>query len=108
MLSRIQKKSEARVRKVHLRTLCCWKAATEYANPETTPFSMEMYYHRNIQSTLLTPQLIDYQRDRCHSAIATMVYRKLKGSMKRVERVCDFDGAKVLRRRKQTTFKWGP
>ena len=61
---------------------------------------MKMLGHRNIQNTLLYTQLINFESDEYHSATATTVKDAQKLVESGFEYVCDFNEAKVFRKRK--------
>ena len=72
----------------------------EYAKTKDTLHVMKMLGHKNIQNTLLYTQLISFENDEFRSATATTVQDAQKLIEAGFEYVCEFNEAKIFRRRK--------
>jgi site-specific recombinase XerC len=77
-----------------------WKATMEYAKTKDILHVMKMLGHKNIQNTLLYTQLIIFENDEFHSAIATTVQAAQKLIEVGFEYVCEFNEVKIFRKRK--------
>jgi hypothetical protein len=72
----------------------------EYAKTKDILHVMKMLGHRNIQSTLLYTQLVNFESDEYHSATAKTVEEAQKLVETGFEYVCDFEEIKLFRKRK--------
>jgi len=89
-----------RINKITFHTFRHWKATTEYAKTKDILHVMKMLGHRNIQSTLLYTQLVNFETDDYHSATAKSVEEAQKLVEAGFEYVCDFDETRLFRKRK--------
>jgi len=72
----------------------------EYAKTKDILHIMKMPGHRNVQSTLMYTQLVNFESDEYHSATAKTVEEAQKLVETGFEYVCDFEQAKLFRKRK--------
>jgi len=62
-----------RLKQIHFHTLRHWKATMEYAKTKNILHVMQTLGHKNINNTMLYTQLIQFESDEFHSAIAKTV-----------------------------------
>ena len=72
----------------------------EYARTKDILRVQRMLGHRSIQNTLLYTQLVNFESDEFHSAVAKTVEEGQKLTEAGFEFVCDFDQVKLFRKRK--------
>jgi hypothetical protein len=72
----------------------------EYHKTKDILHVMRLLGHRNIQSTLIYTQLIEFEGDEFHSAVAATVGEAQQLVEEGFEYVCDFDHTKLFRKRK--------
>jgi hypothetical protein len=72
----------------------------EYAQNKGHLTWMKLLGHRSIQNTLLYTQLVNFETDEYHSAVAKTVEEACKLIEEGFEYVCDMDGVKLFRKRK--------
>jgi integrase len=89
-----------RFKLIHLHSFRHWKATTEYAKTKDILHVMKMLGHRNIQNTLLYTQLINFESDEYHSAVANTMDEARKLVESGFTFVCDMEGAKLFSKRK--------
>ncbi|MCJ7423590.1 site-specific integrase [Candidatus Bathyarchaeota archaeon] len=89
-----------RINAIHFHTLRHWKATMEYAKTKDILHVMKILGHRNIQSTLLYTQLINFESDEFHSATAKTIQEAQKLVEAGFEYICDFDDVKLFKKRK--------
>jgi len=103
---RLQRKRAAaklqnpRLLQIHFHTFRHWKATTEYARTKDILHVMQILRHKNIQNTLLYTQLIVFENDEYHSAIAKSTTEAQKLIEVGFEYVCSFDNVMLFRKRK--------
>jgi len=89
-----------RILKITFHTLRHWKATMEYAVTKDILHVMKLLGHRSIQNTLLYTQLVNFESDQFHSAVAKSVDEGQKLVEAGFEYVCDFNDVKLFRKRK--------
>jgi site-specific recombinase XerC len=65
-----------RMSKIHFHTPRHWKATMEYHKTRDILHVMNLLGHRNIESTLVYTQLISFESDEFHSAVAKTVMKQ--------------------------------
>ena len=61
---------------------------------------MELLGHRDIKTTLIYTQLVNFESDEYHSAVAKTIEEARKLIEASFEYVCDVDGVKLFRKRR--------
>ncbi len=61
---------------------------------------MELLGHRDIKTTLIYTQLVNFESDEYHSAVAKTIEEARKLIEAGFEYVCDVDGVKLFRKRR--------
>jgi integrase len=89
-----------RLMQIHFHTLRHWKATMEYHKTRDILHVMNLLGHRNIESTLVYTQLISFDSDEYHSAIAKTIDEARKLLEEGFEYVCEKDGIMLFRKRK--------
>ena len=77
-----------RINYIKLYTLRHWKATMEYAKTKDILHVMKLLGHKNINNTLIYTQLIDFESDEYHSAVACNVEEARKLIEAGFEYVC--------------------
>ena len=88
-----------RLTQITFHTFRHWKATTEYHKTKDILHVMRILGHRNIQSTLLYTQLINFESDEFHSATAKTIQEAQKLVEAGFEYICDFNEVKLFRKR---------
>ena len=89
-----------RIHKITFHTLRHWKTTMEYAVTKDILHVMKLLGHRSIQNTLLYTQLVNFESDQFHSAVAKSIEEAQKLVEAGFEYVCDFNEVKLFRKRK--------
>jgi integrase len=89
-----------RIRRIHFHTLRHWRATMEYHKTKDILHVMKMLGHRNIQTTLLYTQLVSFEGDEFHSAVAETVEEAQKLVETGFEYVCTHNDTMLFRKRK--------
>jgi integrase len=89
-----------RIMQIHFHTLRHWKATMEYHKTRDILHVMNLLGHRNIESTLVYTQLISFESDEYHSAVANTVEEARKLLEEGFEYVCQKDDLMLFRKRK--------
>ena len=61
---------------------------------------MKLLGHKNIQNTLIYTQLVNFERDEYHSAVAKTVEEARKLIEAGFEYICHYKGVMIFRKRK--------
>jgi integrase len=103
---RLQRKRAAaklqnpRLLQIHFHTFRHWKATTEYAKTKDILHVMQMLGHKSIQNTLLYTQLIQWESDDYHSAVAKTTEEAQKLIEAGFDYVCTHETLMLFRKRK--------
>jgi integrase len=89
-----------RLMQIHFHTLRHWKATMEYHKTRDILHVMNLLGHRNIESTLVYTQLISFESDEFHSAVAKTVDEARKLLEDGFDYVCQKDDIMLFRKRK--------
>jgi len=89
-----------RIMQIHFHTLRHWKATMEYHKTRDILHVMNLLGHRNIESTLVYTQLISFESDEYHSAVAKTVDDARKLIEQGFEYVLQKDDIMLFRKRK--------
>jgi len=89
-----------RINYIKLYTLRHWKATMEYAKTKDILHVMKMLGHRNINNTLIYTQLISFETDEYHSAMAENVEEARKLIEVGFEYVCTYENKMIFRKRR--------
>lgn len=89
-----------RLMQIHFHTFRHWKATMEYHKTRDILHVMNLLGHRNIESTLVYTQLVGFEGDDYHSAVAQTVEEARKLLEQGFEYVCQKDGVMLFRKRK--------
>ncbi len=95
-----EKLQNPRIRRIHFHALRHWKATMEYHKTKDILHVMQMLGHRNIQTTLVYTQLVSFEGDEFHSAVATTVEEARKLVEAGFEHVCTHNDTMLFRKRK--------
>jgi integrase len=95
-----KKLQNPRLMQIHFHTFRHWKATMEYDKTRDILHVMNLLGHRNIESTLLYIQLISFESDEYHSAVAITVEEARKLLEQGFEYVCQKDNLILFRKRK--------
>ena len=85
---------------IHFHTLRHWKATMEYHKTKDILYVMKLLGHKNIQNTLLYTQLITFESDEYHSAVAKTVDEAKTLIEEGFEYVCTHESLMLFRKRK--------
>jgi integrase len=85
---------------IHFHTFRQWKATMEYHKTRDILHVMNLLGHRNKESTLVYTQLISFETDEYHSAIARTVEEARKLLEQSFEYVCQKEDIMLFRKRK--------
>ena len=89
-----------RLLQIHFHTLRHWKATMEYHKTKDILHMMKTLGHKNIQTTLVYTQLVDFEGDEYHSATASTVEEARKLIETGFVYVCSHEGIMLFRKRK--------
>jgi integrase len=89
-----------RIMQIHFHTLRHWKATMEYHRTRDILHVMNLLGHKNIESTLVYTQLISFESDEYHSAVAKTVDEARKLLEEGFDFVCQKDDIMLFKKRK--------
>jgi integrase/recombinase XerD len=89
-----------RLKKITFHTLRHWKATTEYAKTKDILHVMKLLGHKDIKTTLMYTQLIQFESDEFHSATATTIKEAEQLVEAGFEYVCAYNDVMLFRKRK--------
>jgi len=89
-----------RINYIHLHTLRHWKATMEYHKTKDILHVMRVLGHRNIQTTLIYTQLINFESDEFHVRVAKHLKEDKELIEAGFEYVTKREGIKIYRKRK--------
>jgi len=89
-----------RLRHIHFHTLRHWKATMEYHKTKDILYVMKMLGHKNIQNTLIYTQLLTFESDEYHSAVAQTIDEARALVEEGFHYVCTHNDAMLFRKRK--------
>ena len=89
-----------RILKITFHTLRHWKAPMECYKTKDILHVMKLLGHKNIQNTLIYTQLVNFEADEYHSAVAKTIEEACELIEAGFEYVCDMDDVKLFRKRK--------
>ncbi|MEM2110765.1 MAG: tyrosine-type recombinase/integrase [Candidatus Bathyarchaeia archaeon] len=89
-----------RLKQISFHTFRHWKATTEYYKTKDILHVMDMLGHRDIKTTLIYTQLIHFESDEYHSAVAKTVDEARALIETGFEHVCNYEGVMLFRKRK--------
>ncbi|MEM0253249.1 MAG: site-specific integrase [Candidatus Bathyarchaeia archaeon] len=95
-----QRHGNPRLLQITFHTFRHWKATMEYARTKDILYVMRLLGHKNIKNTLIYTQLINFEKDEFICKVATSVEEAAELIETGFEFVCDFEGAKLFRKRK--------
>jgi integrase len=95
-----EKLQNPRLRYIKFHTFRHWKATMEYHKTKDILHVKEMLGHRSIETTLLYTQLISFENDDYHSAVAKTVDEARTLLETGFEYVCTHEGIMIFRKRK--------
>jgi len=95
-----EKLQNPRIRRIHFHTMRHWKATMEYQKTKGILHVMKMLGHRNIQTTLVYTQLVNFEGDEFHSATAETIEEAKKLVETGFEFVCTHNNTMLFRKRK--------
>ncbi|MFB0501999.1 MAG: tyrosine-type recombinase/integrase [Candidatus Bathyarchaeia archaeon] len=96
----VTKLQNPRINYIHLHTLRHWKATMEYHKTKDFLHVMKMLGHRNIQTTLIYTQLINFESDEFHVRVAKHLEEDKELIEAGFEFVTERQGVKIYRKRK--------
>jgi integrase/recombinase XerD len=89
-----------RLKKITFHTFRHWKATTEYAKTKDILHVMKMLGHKDIKTTLIYTQLIQFESDEFHSATAKTIDEGRQLIEAGFEYVCTYNDIMLFRKRK--------
>ena len=89
-----------RLLSIHFHTLRHWKATMEYHKTKDILYVKRILGHERIENTLLYTQLVTFESDEYHSAVAETIDDAEKLIEAGFEYVCTHEGAMLFRKRK--------
>lgn len=89
-----------RLKKISFHTFRHWKATTEYAKTKDILYVMKMLGHKDIKTTLIYTQLIQFESDEFHSATAKTIEEARQLIEAGFEYVCTYNDLMLYRKRK--------
>jgi integrase len=95
-----EKLGNPRLLRIHFHTLRHWKATMEYHRTKDILCVMKLLGHKNIANTLIYTQLVEFEGDEYHSAIANNVEEAQKLIEAGFEYVCSHRDEILFRKRK--------
>ena len=95
-----QKLANDRISKTTFHTFRHWKATMEYAKTKSLLHVKQILGHKSILNTELYTQLVNFENDEFHSATVQNICEAQKLVEAGFEYVCDFEDAKLFRKRK--------
>jgi integrase len=95
-----KKLGNPRLLKIHFHTLRHWKATMEYHRTKDILYVMKLLGHKSRNNTLVYTQLMEFEGDEYHSAIANGVEEAKKLVEAGFEYVCNHENVMLFRKRK--------
>jgi len=95
-----RKLQNSRLLRISFHTFRHWKATMEYHKKKDILHVKEMLGHRSINNTLIYTQLVTFESDDFHSAIAKTVKEARQLVEAGFEYICDIESYKLFRKRK--------
>lgn len=95
-----EKLGNPRLLRIHFHTLRHWKATMEYHRTKDILYVMKLLGHKSIANTLIYTQLVEFEGDEYHSAIANNVEEAQKLIEAGFEYVCSHRDEMLFRKRK--------
>ncbi len=89
-----------RLLRISFHTFRHWKATMEYHKTKDLLHVMQLLGHRNIETTLIYTQLVNFEKDEYYSAIAHNVEEAKKLIESGFEYVCTHENTMLFRKRK--------
>jgi integrase len=89
-----------RLKTITFHTFRHWKATTEYGKTKDILYVMKLLGHKDIKTTLIYTQLVQFENDEFHSAAATTVEEARALIETGFEYVCTYSDVKLFRKRK--------
>jgi integrase len=89
-----------RLLQIHFHTLRHWKATTEYAKTKDILHVMKLLGHRSLENTLIYTQLVNFESNEYHSAVAKTVEEAKQLIESGFEYVCTIEDVELFRKRK--------
>ena len=89
-----------RLLQIHFHTFRHWKATMEYAKTKDILHVKQVLGHSNLQNTLLYTQLVTFESNEYHSAVARTIEEARQLIEAGFEYVCDIDNVKLFKKRK--------
>ena len=89
-----------RLKQITFHTFRHWKATTEYAKTKDILYVMKLLGHKDIKTTLIYTQLIQFESDEFHSATAQKIEEARKLVEAGFEHVCTYENVMLFRKRK--------
>jgi len=95
-----EKLQNPRIRYITFHTFRHWKATMEYHKTKDILHVQQILDHRNIMNTLIYTQLITFENEDYHSAVAATVQEARNLIENGFEYVCTHEGIMIYRKRK--------
>jgi integrase len=95
-----KKLQNPRLLQIHFHTLRHWKATMEYSKTNNIVHVMQMLGHKNINNTMFYTQLIQFESDEYHSAVAKDTAEAQKFIEAGFEYVCTHENLMLFRKRR--------
>jgi integrase len=89
-----------RLLQIHFHTFRHWKATMEYAKTKDILYVMHLLGHKSIQNTLIYTQLVNFENNEYHSAVAENIDQAKKLVEDGFEYVCTSNNTLLFRKRK--------
>ena len=89
-----------RLLNIHFHTFRHWKATMEYHRTKDPIHVQKLLGHRNIMNTMRYTQLVQFENDEYHSAVAKTIDEARQLVEGGFDYVTDIDGVKLFRKRK--------
>ena len=89
-----------RLKAITFHTFRHWKATMEYHKTKDLIYVQQLLGHRDIKTTMLYTQLVNFESDNFHSAVAKTVDEATKLIEAGFEYVCSFENTMLYRKRK--------
>jgi len=89
-----------RLKRISFHTFRHWKATMEYHRTKDILHVMKVLGHRDIKTTLIYTQLVQFEGDEYHSATAKTIEEASKMIEAGFEYVCTYEDVMLFRKRK--------
>jgi integrase len=89
-----------RLLRISFHTFRHWKATMEYHKTKDLLHVMQLLGHRNIETTLIYTQLVNFEKNEYHSAVAHNIEEAKQLIEAGFEYVCTYNGLMLFRKRK--------